>query len=256
LEQRTNDYARHSTTSPFPALNIATGKVIGKCHRRTNGGIVIGIEAGLGFLADSRTGLLATTAENKALGVATDAPKPPAAPAAGAGGAAATPAPRARFWPPKRITPKLSCRPARPPAPCRERWFAVAWWIPNTGPSPVFPPPSTPCIRAAPSNSPLTADRRVNAVLHGAPGQVLASDPNFRAFIDGMNVLFLNAVFRGPAHARPARGTKKPAFQPMGSKSRPDSEFLPRLEPEAELQLNRTQVLSAGCRAEASVARL
>jgi hypothetical protein len=27
-------------------------------------------------------------------------------------------------------------------------------------------------------------------------------DPNFRAFSDGMNVLFLNAVFRGPAHAK------------------------------------------------------
>lgn len=29
-----------------------------------------------------------------------------------------------------------------------------------------------------------------------------AFDPNFRAYLDGMNVLFLNAVFRGPAHAR------------------------------------------------------
>jgi len=28
------------------------------------------------------------------------------------------------------------------------------------------------------------------------------ADPNFRAFMDGLNVLFLNAVFRGPAHAR------------------------------------------------------
>jgi len=36
----------------------------------------------------------------------------------------------------------------------------------------------------------------------------------------------------------------------------PDSEFLAGLEPEAELQLNRTQVLSAGCRSETSVARL
>jgi hypothetical protein len=27
-------------------------------------------------------------------------------------------------------------------------------------------------------------------------------DPNFRAMQDGMNLLFLNAVFRGPAHAR------------------------------------------------------
>ena len=40
----------------------------------SNGGIVIGIEAGIGFLADSRAGLLATTAENKALGVVTHAP--------------------------------------------------------------------------------------------------------------------------------------------------------------------------------------
>jgi hypothetical protein len=29
------------------------------------------------------------------------------------------------------------------------------------------------------------------------------ADPNFRAHLDGMNMLFLNAVFRGPAHARP-----------------------------------------------------
>jgi hypothetical protein len=30
------------------------------------------------------------------------------------------------------------------------------------------------------------------------------ADPNFRAYMDGLNVLFLNAVFRGPAHARAA----------------------------------------------------
>ena len=28
------------------------------------------------------------------------------------------------------------------------------------------------------------------------------ADPNYRAFLDGMNVMFLNAVFGGPAHAR------------------------------------------------------
>lgn len=35
-------------------------------------------------------------------------------------------------------------------------------------------------------------------------GQIIAftADPNFRAFMDGMNVLFLNAVLRGPAHTR------------------------------------------------------
>ena len=29
------------------------------------------------------------------------------------------------------------------------------------------------------------------------------AEPNYRGYLDGMNILFLNAVFRGPAHARP-----------------------------------------------------
>jgi transposase len=33
-EQRTHDYTRHGTTSLFAALDVATGKVIGACHRR------------------------------------------------------------------------------------------------------------------------------------------------------------------------------------------------------------------------------
>ena len=33
-EQRTQDYERHGTTSLFAALDVATGKVIGECHRR------------------------------------------------------------------------------------------------------------------------------------------------------------------------------------------------------------------------------
>ena len=33
-ERRTHDYSRHGTTTLFAALNIATGKVIGKVHRR------------------------------------------------------------------------------------------------------------------------------------------------------------------------------------------------------------------------------
>ena len=27
------------------------------------------------------------------------------------------------------------------------------------------------------------------------------ADPNFRAYMDGLNILFMNAIFRGPAHA-------------------------------------------------------
>ena len=35
-------------------------------------------------------------------------------------------------------------------------------------------------------------------------GMVVAftADPNYRGYLDGMNILFLNAVFRGPAHVR------------------------------------------------------
>ncbi len=33
-ERATHDYTRHGTTSLFAALNVATGSVIGKCHRR------------------------------------------------------------------------------------------------------------------------------------------------------------------------------------------------------------------------------
>jgi hypothetical protein len=81
--------------------------------------------------------------------------------------------------------------------------------------------------------TPIKIDRGVNAVIFEAPDQVLASgymwdeyrkqlafkpfvvtarsgrgvvvgftaNPNYRAALDGLNLLFLNAVFRGPAHA-------------------------------------------------------
>lgn len=34
VERRTHDYRRHGTTSLFAALDVATGRVIGECHRR------------------------------------------------------------------------------------------------------------------------------------------------------------------------------------------------------------------------------
>ena len=30
-------------------------------------------------------------------------------------------------------------------------------------------------------------------------------DPNVRAYLDGLNVIFMNAIFRGSAHSRPVR---------------------------------------------------
>lgn len=82
--------------------------------------------------------------------------------------------------------------------------------------------------------TPLKLDKGVNAAYFDAPDKLLASgylweenrkqlafkpllvvqnegrgtvagftaDPNFRAYTDGLNILFLNAVLRGPAHAR------------------------------------------------------
>jgi hypothetical protein len=81
--------------------------------------------------------------------------------------------------------------------------------------------------------SPIKLDRGINAAIFKGPDEVLASgymweenrkqlafkpflvverqgrghvigftaDPNFRGYMDGLNLLFLNAVFRGPAHA-------------------------------------------------------
>jgi hypothetical protein len=38
-------------------------------------------------------------------------------------------------------------------------------------------------------------------------GQVIAftQDPTVRAYMDGLNVMLMNAIFRGAAHARPMR---------------------------------------------------
>ena len=79
----------------------------------------------------------------------------------------------------------------------------------------------------------MKADRGINAAIFASADQVLASgymwqdyrrqlafkpfliversgrgnvigftaDPNYRGYMDGLNTLFLNAVFRGPAHA-------------------------------------------------------
>jgi hypothetical protein len=84
---------------------------------------------------------------------------------------------------------------------------------------------------------PIPLDKGVNVARFAAPEEILASgylweetkkqfafkpfaiaeaqgdgfviaftqDPNYRAYMDGLNVIFANAIFRGPAHARPSR---------------------------------------------------
>jgi hypothetical protein len=88
--------------------------------------------------------------------------------------------------------------------------------------------------------TPLKLDKGVNAAVFAGPEELLASgylwrenrlllahkplamaqrhgrgyaigftaDPNFRAYMDGMNILFLNAVFRGPSHAGRGAGVQ------------------------------------------------
>ncbi len=94
-------------------------------------------------------------------------------------------------------------------------------------------------VRGRAVYQPITLDKGVNVATFDGPDDLLASgylweenrkqlahkpfviiqprqrgfvigftaDPNFRAFADGLNVLFMNAVFRAPMHARPLAAT-------------------------------------------------
>ncbi len=195
----------------------------------SNGGTIVGIEGGLTFLADSRTGLLATAVENKALGVQPDAPKP------AAGATTPPPPPQGKILATeadyaKAVLPASEAPDTVPGAIVRGKVDQEYWATAGV------PPAVYAMYTGRAIYSPLTADKGVNAVTYEGPEQVLAggymwdenkkqlarkpmmmvatqgrgvvigfaSDPNFRAYLDGMNLLFLNAVFRGPAHSHPA----------------------------------------------------
>jgi hypothetical protein len=194
-----------------------------------NGGTIVGIEGGLAFLTDTRTGLLSSPAENKATGVQPETPRPatgpPAPPMPPQGKILVTEADYA-----KAVLPASEAPDTVPGAIVRAH-VDQEYWATAGVPLAVYAMYTGRAIY-----SPLTADKGVNAVTYEGPDQVLASgymwdenkkqlarkplmmvspsgrgivigfasDPNFRAFLDGMNLLFLNAVFRGPAHARPA----------------------------------------------------
>jgi hypothetical protein len=213
------------------------------------GGTVVGIVGALGLLTDSRAGLLSSTAEGKALGVAEPASGGGGgsggsgsngggtAPAGAAAGAAATPppAPRGKILATdddfaKAILPTAEQPDQVPGAIVRasvnqEHWATVG-----------VPPDVFAMYSGRGIYTPLTTDKGMNVVTYAGPDQVLASgymweenrkqlarkplmmvatqgrgvvigftaEPNFRGYVDGLNILFLNAVFRGAAHARPA----------------------------------------------------
>ena len=207
----------------------------------TDGGTIVAIGNAIQFLADPRMGLLAVQQENRlgenapapAAGQGNAAPRATPAAATPEGAPGAAPARVAahtftkesdldKFIQPDGELPTslhgalVRCRVDR------EQWIAAG--VPET----VYA-----MVSGAAIYTPVKIDRGANAVVFAGPDELLASgymwdeyrkqlaykplvvvgrngrgvavgfteDPNYRAAIDGLNLLFLNAVFRGPAHA-------------------------------------------------------
>ena len=185
------------------------------------GGTLIAIEDAVNFLAGAGVGLLSTAAESLATEKKTDPPKPENGRVPG-----------------KLIASEATyleaIRPDRETADAVQGILAVArtdaeHWITAGVPANV-----NALVQGRTVYTPLKLDRGVNAAYFLGADKLLASgymweeskkqlaykplvmverqgqgnvigftfDPNFRAYLDGMNVLFLNAVFRGPAHSR------------------------------------------------------
>lgn len=207
-----------------------------------DGGTVVGIAGALALLTDARAGLLASSVEGKAIGVA----EPAAAgrsndggtggPSSPAGSSSPPPPPRGKILATdadyaKAILP-ASEPPDQVPGAIVRASVNQEHWSTAGVPSQVYA-----MYAGRRIYSPLTTDKGMNVVTFAGPDQVLASgymwdenrsqlarkplmmvategrgvvvgftaDPNFRGYLDGMNVLFLNAIFRGAAHARPSR---------------------------------------------------
>ncbi|MCU1258710.1 MAG: peptidase carboxypeptidase [Bryobacterales bacterium] len=189
-----------------------------------DGGTVIGIGTAVQFLADAKTGLLPIQQESRvpeASPASGDSHKPSSEDARPAGKAFAKEADFEKAIQPDSELP-TSLRGALVRCKVdREQWITAG--VPDT----VYAMVSGTSIF-----TPIKIDHGVNAVTFAGPEEVLASgymwdeyrkqlaykplvvvgrngrgvvvgftaDPNYRAAIDGLNLLFLNAVFRGPAH--------------------------------------------------------
>jgi hypothetical protein len=194
------------------------------------------------WLADSRTGLLAITQEDVARPPDKDAKPPtsvPAQPPSQPSAAAAPAAPQAPQRVPGKLiaTPEEFEKAIEAPTELPDSLHGVLirakvdpeQWVSAGVPDTVYVLASGRAIF-----TPIKLDRGFNAAYFVGPDQLLASgyiwdqnrkqlaykpfvvvqkngrgsvvgfteDPNFRGYMDGLNLLFLNAVFRGPAHSR------------------------------------------------------
>lgn len=189
------------------------------------GGTIVALGANAtSFLSDSRTGLLSLTQENLARAPGVPEAKP-------------TPAGDARA-PGKLITKQEEFdRAIQADSELPDDVAGVVLratvdpeqWISAGLPATVYAVVSGRAIF-----SPIKLDKGINGAVFAAPDQLLASgylweenrkqlaykplvvaarsgrgvviaftaDPNYRAYVDGMNLFLLNAVFRGPAHTR------------------------------------------------------
>jgi hypothetical protein len=182
------------------------------------GGVVIGINGGTAMLADSRVGLLPTQTENTPRdGKPSDA-KPTDGPAPGK--VIATEEEYQKAIQAEKEMPDDVAGVLVRAKVDNETWIGAG------------APASVHVLVSGRSiYSPLRTDKGVNAAIYEAPDKLLASgylweenrkqlafkpfvmvagegrgqvvaftaDPNFRGYMEGLNILFINAVFRGPA---------------------------------------------------------
>jgi hypothetical protein len=199
----------------------------------TRGGTLVAIGGAVSYLADPKVGLLAISQENQARSPEA-AKKPDGAPEAAkpAPGAPAEARVAGKLLASeedyrKAIQADSELPDPAPGAIVRARTDPDHWL--GAG----LPAVVTAVVQGAAIFTPAKLDKGVNAAVFLGPDQVFASgylweetrkqlaykplvvvqkegrgsvigftaDPNFRAYLDGLNVLFLNAIFRGPAHA-------------------------------------------------------
>jgi Zinc carboxypeptidase len=197
------------------------------------GGTIVALGDAVSFLAGGKMGLLDISQENalresEEKKPAADKPDRPDRPDKGGGGrvAGTSIATEADFEKTTRAATELP--DSAPGAIGRARIRPDHWLTAGMGES-VYT-----MVQGRSIYTPIKADKGINAAFFEAADKLVASghlwaenrkqmafkplvvastagrgivvgfteDPNFRAILDGMNVLFLNAVFRGPAHAR------------------------------------------------------
>ncbi len=193
-----------------------------------SGGTLIGIQGAMAFLADPKVALLAVSQENLA-----KEPKDPKEKEEAAKKPDTEPRVPGKIFPDEASYLKAIQADSELPDAVQgviarartdpDHWLTVG--LPET---------VNPLVEGRAVYSPIKLDKGVNAAVFLAADKLLASgymwaenkrqlafkplvviqnegrgsvigftsDPNYRAFVDGLNVLFLNAVFRGPAHAR------------------------------------------------------